>query len=48
MNRAFAGAEQVHGGQGYIYIDAETNMPDSGGWDSTIDFREAFRQLWGV
>jgi ribose transport system substrate-binding protein len=48
MNRAFAGAEQVHGGQGYIYIDAETNMPESGGWDSTIDFREAFRQLWGV
>ena len=47
MNRAFAGAEQVHGGQGYIYIDAETNMPASGGWDSTIDFRAAFLQLWG-
>ena len=47
MNRAFAGAEQVHGGQGYIYIDAETNMPASGGWDSTIDFRTAFLTLWG-
>lgn len=47
MNRAFAGAEQVHGGQGYIYIDAETNMPASGGWDSTIDFRSAFLELWG-
>lgn len=47
MNRAFAGAPQVHGGQGYIYIDATTNMPASGGWDSTIDFRAAFLELWG-
>jgi ribose transport system substrate-binding protein len=48
MNRAFAGAEQVHGGQGYIYVDATTNMPETGGWDSTVDFRAAFRTLWGV
>lgn len=48
MNRAFAGAEQVHGGQGYIYVDATTNMPASGAWDSTVDFRSAFRALWGV
>lgn len=48
MNRAFAGAEQVHGGQGYIYVDATTNMPASGAWDSTVDFRAAFRTLWGV
>jgi len=48
MNRAFAGADQVHGGQGYIYVDATTNMPASGGWDSNIDFRAAFKTLWGV
>jgi ribose transport system substrate-binding protein len=48
MNRAFAGAEQVHGGQGYIYVDATTNMPASGAWDSNIDFRAAFKTLWGV
>ena len=48
MNRAFAGAEQVHGGQGSIYVDATTNMPESGAWDSTVDFRSAFRTLWGV
>jgi ribose transport system substrate-binding protein len=48
MNRAFAGAEQVHGGQGYIYVDATTNMPESGAWDSTVDFRSAFKALWGV
>jgi ribose transport system substrate-binding protein len=48
MNRAFAGAEQVHGGQGYIYVDATTNMPESGAWDSTVDFRSAFKTLWGV
>ena len=48
MNRAFAGAEQVHGGQGYIYVDAQTNMPASGGWDSTVDFRSDFKTLWGV
>jgi ribose transport system substrate-binding protein len=48
MNRAFAGAEQVHGGQGYIYVDATTNMPESGAWDSNVDFRSAFRTLWGV
>ena len=48
MNRAFAGAEQVHGGQGYIYLDATTNMPESGAWDSTVDFRSGFKALWGV
>jgi ribose transport system substrate-binding protein len=48
MNRAFAGAEQVHGGQGYIYVDATTNMPETGAWDSAVDFRAAFRTLWGV
>lgn len=48
MNRAFAGAEQVHGGQGYIYVDATTNMPETGAWDSTVDFRAAFKTLWGV
>lgn len=48
MNRAFAGAEQIHGGQGYIYVDATTNMPESGAWDSNIDFRAAFKTLWGV
>ena len=48
MNRAFAGAEQVHGGQGYIYVDAQTNMPESGAWDSNVDFRAGFRTLWGV
>jgi ribose transport system substrate-binding protein len=48
MNRAFAGAEQVHGGQGYIYVDAQTNMPESGAWDSNVDFRTAFKTLWGV
>ena len=48
MNRAFAGAEQVHGGQGYIYVDAETNMPETGAWDSNDDLRLAFKTLWGV
>lgn len=48
MNRAFAGAEQVHGGQGYIYVDAATNMPETGAWDSNVDFRSAFKTLWGV
>lgn len=48
MNRAFAGADQVHGGQGYIYVDATTNMPESGAWDSNVDFRSAFKALWGV
>lgn len=48
MNRAFAGAEQVHGGQGYIYVDATTNMPETGAWDSNVDFRAAFKTLWGV
>lgn len=47
MNRAFAGAKQVHGGQGYIYIDAKTNMPQSGAWDSNVDFRSGFKKLWG-
>jgi ribose transport system substrate-binding protein len=47
MNRAFAGAEQVHGGQGYIYLDAKTNMPASGAWDSNVDFRSGFKTLWG-
>lgn len=47
MNRAFAGAPQVHGGQGYVYIDAETNMPESGAWDSKFDFRSGFKTLWG-
>lgn len=48
MNRAFAGAEQVHGGQGYIYVDAATSMPETGAWDSNVDFRSAFKTLWGV
>jgi ribose transport system substrate-binding protein len=47
MNRAFAGASQAHGGQGYIYVDATTNMPESGAWDSTVDFRTGFKSLWG-
>jgi ribose transport system substrate-binding protein len=47
MNRAFAGAPQAFGGQGYIFIDAKTNMPASGGWDSPHDYRAGFKKVWG-
>lgn len=47
LNRYFAGQEQVHGGWGYTVVDADTNLPKSGGFESTSDYRAAYRSIWG-
>lgn len=47
LNRHFADAEPAFGGFGWTLVTREHNLPDDGPWDSSVDYRAAFRQVWG-
>lgn len=45
--RVLDGKEPAFIGQSVQVIDAENNLPESGGYQGSIDFREAFLKSWG-
>lgn len=48
LNRAFNNQPSVPQGAGWILIDKDHNMPDEGkAYASPIDFRSAYRKIWG-
>lgn len=51
MNRYFADpkAKPVDQGLGFQLVDADHNMPESGGWKpGTVDYKAAYKRVWGV
>ena len=48
MNRVFAGDQPAPGGIGFKLIDADHNLPALGNYRSAIDFRSAFKAVWGM
>jgi ribose transport system substrate-binding protein len=48
VNRALAGEEQVAQGIGWQTIDADHNLPASGGYVAPVDYKSAYRTLWGL
>jgi ribose transport system substrate-binding protein len=46
--RVLAGEEPAYIGESMQAIDAETNMPASGPYQGSVDFRELFTAAWGV
>ncbi len=47
MNRVLAGAEPAPAGIGFKLIDADNNLPASGNYRSAVDFKAAYRAVWG-
>jgi ribose transport system substrate-binding protein len=48
MNSSFRGSEPVDSGLGWVLADRDHNVPASGPYEPPIDFRAAFRKVWGV
>lgn len=48
LNRLFAGRRPVSSGIGIQLYDKDHNTPESGPYVSTIDFRSAYKQAWGI
>jgi ribose transport system substrate-binding protein len=48
MNRVFADKPIAESGIGYRVWDPEHNMPKSGAYDPGVDFKSAYRKIWGV
>lgn len=49
LNRLFNGEDPVPSGDGIGYIDAENGLPPEGqGWTTSVDFKSAYKQAWGV
>ena len=48
LNRVLAGAGPAPEGIGFKLVDAENNLPDSGNYQTTVDFRAGYRAVWGV
>jgi len=46
--RVLAGEEPAYIGESMQAIDADTNMPASGPYQGSVDFRELFTAAWGV
>jgi ribose transport system substrate-binding protein len=47
MNRVFAGSEPAPAGIGFKLVDADYNLPPSGDYRSAVDFKSAYRAVWG-
>ncbi len=47
LNRIFAGSQPAPAGIGFKLIDADHNMPASGDYHSSIDFKSAYKAVWG-
>jgi ribose transport system substrate-binding protein len=48
LNRVFAGKPNVDSGIGNRVFDATHNVPASGAYDPGVDFKAAYRKIWGV
>jgi len=46
--RVLAGEEPAYIGESMQAIDADNNMPESGPYQGSVDFRELFEAAWGV
>lgn len=46
--RVFADQDTAYIGEEIQLIDADNNMPESGDYSGSIDFKSIFQQLWGV
>jgi ribose transport system substrate-binding protein len=47
MNRVFAGGEPAPAGIGFKLVDADYNLPPSGDYHSAVDFKSAYKAVWG-
>jgi ribose transport system substrate-binding protein len=47
MNRVFAGGEPTPAGIGFKLVDAYYNLPSSGDYHSAVDFKSAYKAVWG-
>jgi ribose transport system substrate-binding protein len=47
MNRVFAGDQPAPAGIGFKLIDADHNLPASGDYHSAVDFKSAYKAVWG-
>jgi len=48
LNRVFAGETELPDeGVGFQLIDREHNLPEKGGYEDPVDFKPAYRKLWG-
>jgi ribose transport system substrate-binding protein len=47
MNRVFAGGEPAPAGIGFKLVDADYNLPPSGDYHSAVDFKSAYKAIWG-
>jgi len=47
MNRVFAGGEPAPAGIGFKLIDADHSLPPSGDYHSAVDFKSAYKAVWG-
>jgi len=50
LNRVFADPESkpVDQGLGFQLVDKEHNLTEDGTWESPVDFKAAYRKVWGV
>jgi ribose transport system substrate-binding protein len=48
LNRVFAGQGPAAEGIGFKLIDADNNLPASGDYHSSVDFKAAYKSVWGV
>jgi ribose transport system substrate-binding protein len=47
MNRVFAGGEPAPAGIGFKLLDPEHSMPASGNYQTAVDFKSAYKRVWG-
>jgi ribose transport system substrate-binding protein len=47
LNRLFAGVEPAVSGIGFKLVDIDHNLPASGSYKSSIDFKSAYKAVWG-
>ena len=48
LNRLFNGEGPKSSGIGLQAFDADTNVPESGAFDPTVDWRAGYEKLWGI
>jgi ribose transport system substrate-binding protein len=47
MNRVFAGGDPAPAGIGFKLVTADYNLPPSGDYHSAVDFKSAYKAVWG-
>ncbi|MEZ5215711.1 MAG: sugar ABC transporter substrate-binding protein [Ilumatobacteraceae bacterium] len=48
VNRLLSGESNANSGIGWRLIDATQNLPEAGGYEPDVDYRSAYRAVWGV